>query len=54
LVASLPLLEAAFAEKKVQPTRPEYDAEPSAAKSGEDEDAEDGDVAKVDDDEDEE
>jgi hypothetical protein len=38
----------------VQPARPDYDAEPSAANTGEGEDAEEEDVAKVDDDEDEE
>jgi hypothetical protein len=54
LVASLPLLEAALAEKKAQTVRPDYDADTSAAQTEKDEDDDEEVVAKVDDDEEEE
>jgi hypothetical protein len=59
LIASLPLLEAALAEKKAQAVRPDYDADPNAAKTEKDKEKdedvpEEEVVTKVDDDEEEE
>jgi hypothetical protein len=54
LVASLPLLEAALAEKKAQTVRPNYDADTSAAQTEKDADENEEVISKADEDEEEE